>query len=156
MKLKPETIVCVGAFVKREDSLLAVRQSKGHSLAGQWTIPWGRLEEGESPTAAALREVQEEANVIASVEGLLGLQELPSPWNGWFAVFYLCDHVSGSPRPDDRETDAADYFSLQQLDALDEPFEPWSEWLMRKVLEGNPISIPSNSSNPYHPSVGFV
>ena len=38
-----ETAVCVGAVVRRDDSVLLVRQSPGHSLAGQWTIPWGQL-----------------------------------------------------------------------------------------------------------------
>lgn len=55
-----ETLVCVGAVVCEADSVLLVRQSPGHSLAGQWTIPWGRIDRGESPTAAVLREISEE------------------------------------------------------------------------------------------------
>jgi ADP-ribose pyrophosphatase YjhB (NUDIX family) len=77
--LTAATVVCVGAVVRRGDAVLLVRQSPGHSLAGQWTVPWGRLENGESPLAAALREVQEEGGVHAAVDGLLGVQELPEP-----------------------------------------------------------------------------
>src|SRR5690349_8654952 len=57
----------VGAVVMRAEEVLLVRQSPGHPLEGQWTIPWGRVEPGESPASAALREVQEEGGVTATV-----------------------------------------------------------------------------------------
>ena len=87
-----ETIVCVGAVVRHEERVLLVRQSAGHSLEGQWTIPWGQIDRGESPTAAALREVKEEGNISAQVEGLLGIQELPEPWLGMIGILFLCKH----------------------------------------------------------------
>ena len=121
-------------MVAKADRLLAIRQAKGHPLEGQWTMPWGRLEAGESPSAAALRECAEEAAIVAVVEGLLGVQELPDPWPGWIAILYTCKHLSGVPTPDMRETDGARYFSLQEIDTFDEPFEPWSKWLLRRVL----------------------
>lgn len=77
-----ETIVCVGAVVYRGDEILLAREAKDHPLEGQWTIPWVRLDRGESPMMAALRETSEEAGVVAEVEGLFGVQELPSPWVG--------------------------------------------------------------------------
>src|SRR5262245_57068283 len=97
----------VGAVVRRDAEVLLVRQSVGHSLAGQWTVPWGRVEPGESPMIAAVREVQEEAGVQAAVVGLLGVQELPEPQSGDVALVYLCEHVSGDLVPQERETDAA-------------------------------------------------
>jgi len=153
----PETVVCIGAIVKKESRVLLVRQAAGHSLAGQWTIPWGRLERGESAAAAALREVMEESGVVAKVEGLLGVQELPSRWQGWLAIVYQCQHVSGEAVPDGRETDAARYFSEEELDSLVEPIEPWSEWLVRRVFSGNvTITRGGDPSNPFGASVGFV
>jgi len=143
-----QTIVCVGAVVRQGDRVLLVRQSAGHSLAGQWTVPWGRLDPGESPAAAAVREVREEGGVDAIVEGLLGVQALPEPWRGWIAIAYLCRHVSGAPHPEDTETDAAAYYSLPELDALGEPIEPWSAWLVRRVLAGRFTLVPSDPSNP--------
>lgn len=151
-----ETVICVGALVTKGDSLLAVRQAKGHSLQGQWTIPWGRLEDGESPSIAALREVQEEGGVTAAVEGLLGLQELPDPWRGWLALLYLCRHIGEDPQPDNRETDAARFLTIEQLDALGEPVEPWSEWIMRRVLANDYTVVKSSRGNPFSPSAGFL
>lgn len=119
-------------------------------MAGQWTVPWGRLEGGESPAAAALREVREEGGVDADVEGLLGVQVLPEPWKGWIGIVYLCRHVGGTPAPSDAECDAAAYFSLDQLDRLDEPVEPLSDWLVRRVFAGRFTLTGCDTSNPLH------
>lgn len=151
-----ETVVCVGAVVKRGDRILLVRQSKGHSLEGQWTVPWGRVGSGESPALAVLREVREEAGVTASIEGCLGVQELPDPWPGWIALVYLCRHVDGTLRPADPETDAAAYYSLSELDELREPMEPWSNWLIRRVFAGQITLIQSDPTNPLHQSGTYL
>ena len=90
-----ETVVCVGAVVRRANKILLVRQSKGHSLEGRWTIPWGQLDRGESPSAAIARETLEESGVVAEIEGLLGVQELPAPWEGMIGLLYLCNHIDG-------------------------------------------------------------
>jgi ADP-ribose pyrophosphatase YjhB (NUDIX family) len=148
----PQTVVCVGAVVRHGDRILLVRQSPGHPLAGQWTVPWGRLEAGESPGGAALREVREEGGVDAMIEGLLGVQVLPPPWPGWIGLVYLCRHVDGVPAPQDVETDAAAYFSLQELNGLKEPMEPWSDWLVRRVFAGRFTLTAGDPSNPLqHP-----
>ena len=82
----------VGAVVRREKEILLVRQSAGHPLEGQWTTPWGRVEPGESPMSAAVREAMEEGGISARVESLLGVQELPAPQLGGGALVYLCEH----------------------------------------------------------------
>jgi ADP-ribose pyrophosphatase YjhB (NUDIX family) len=150
------TQLYVGAVVRRGGEVLLVRQSPGHSLAGQWTIPWGYVDAGESPMTAALREVVEEGGVEASVEGLLGVQELPAPLLGGVGLVYLCRHVSGDPRPRDRETDAARYFSLSALDALAEPKEPWSDWLVRRLFAGALTITPADGTNPLRVSGSFL
>lgn len=152
-----ETVVCVGAVVMHGEKVLLVRQAAGHSLAGQWTIPWGRVENGESTAAAAIREAYEEGGVIAQVEGLLGVQELPSPWQGWFALVYQCQHVGGQPAPDVRETDAALYCSEGEMNSLREPIEPWSAWLVRRVLSGKTALIRGgDQDNPFAGSPSFL
>ena len=151
-----ETVVCVGAVVHRARQVLLVRQSPGHSLEGQWTIPWGELRPGESPSAAALRETREESSVVAEVEGLLGIQELPAPWVGMIGLLYLCRHVDGNAAPDNRETDAARYFDIEDLDDFSEPIEPLSAWLVRKVLNDNYALVRPDESNPFLPGMGYL
>lgn len=142
------TVVFVGAVVMRDSRILFVRQSRGHPLEGQWTVPWGRVDPAESPSAAAVRETWEEGGVQAKVEGLLGVQELPIPQKGCFALAYLCSHQDGKPAPMDRETDSAAYYSAAELDELEEPIEPWSDWLARRVFSGRYTLVRSDPTNP--------
>jgi 8-oxo-dGTP diphosphatase len=151
-----KTVVCVGAVVRQTDKILLVRQSLGHSLEGQWTIPWGQIENGESATVAALREVAEEAGVVAQVEGLLGIQELPEPWLGMIGVLFLCTHTDGAPVPDMQETDAARFFQIDQLDAIAESIEPLSAWLVRRVLTNDFKLLEMNESGPFAPSPTYL
>ncbi|MDJ0907623.1 MAG: NUDIX hydrolase [Woeseiaceae bacterium] len=151
-----ETVVCAGAVVLDSERVLLVRQSTGHSLEGLWTIPWGQLDPGESPSAAAIRETAEEGGVVVEVEGLLGVQELPEPWLGMIGLLYLCRHVSGDPTPDHRETDAARFFHAEELGEIRDALEPLTNWLITRVFAGEYSVLRSQASNPYVPSLGFV
>ena len=147
--------VCVGAVVRREREVLLVRQTYG-SLKGQWSLPWGYVQ-GDTPDDAALREAREEGGVVAEVEGLLGVQNHASEaGEPRLYLLYLCRHVSGEPAPDNRETDKAAYLSLEGLDGLDEPIDPFCAWLARRVLCGEHHVIAPAPSNPYRPHLAFL
>lgn len=150
----PRMVVCVGSIVLRGQRALFVRQAPGHSLAGQWSIPWGIVDQGETPEDAALRETYEESRISARIEGLAGIQNLPRA--SWLGIVFLCHHVEGEPRSDGVETDRAAYFSLEEMDAFGEPFEPWCEWLVRRVLGGEYRLVPRALNNPYAPRHGFL
>ena len=124
----PRKVICVGAVVAKEQKVLFVRQAQGQSLAGQWSIPWGFIEADERPEDAALRETLEEGGVAAQIEGFLGYQNLNPP--GTFGMIFLCRHLSGEPKADGVETDAARYLGLA------DPASEWCEWLARRVLLG--------------------
>jgi len=147
-------VVCVGTVVLQGKRVLLIRQAKGHSLSGQWSIPWGVVDNGESPEDAALRETYEEGGIKAEIEGLLGIQNLPEI--GWLGIVFLCHHLEGEPVADGVETDKAAYFSVEEIDSLDEPFEPWCEWLVRRVLRGEYTIIPYEPNNLYHPRKAFL
>ncbi|HEY84125.1 MAG TPA: NUDIX domain-containing protein [Chloroflexi bacterium] len=150
----PKMVVCVGTVVLKEGRALLIRQAEGHSLEGQWSVPWGIVDPDEAPETAAVRETQEESGVTAKVEGLLGYQNLQTP--GWIGIAFLCRHVDGVPIPDGYETDAAAYFSLAEMDALSEPIEPWCDWLVRRALNGEHQVIFPEPDNPYQPQMAFL
>jgi 8-oxo-dGTP pyrophosphatase MutT (NUDIX family) len=52
--------------------LLCVRAAKMNRHAGQWALPGGRIEDGESVEAAALREVAEELGLSIDPSRVLG------------------------------------------------------------------------------------
>ena len=150
----PKIAVCVGAVVLRGDRALFVRQAKGHPLEGQWSIPWGVVDPDEAPEVAALRETEEEGGIVAEIEDLLGFQNLRR--EDWIAVVFLCHHVAGEPRSDGGvETDEAEHFSLEEMEGFEEPFEPWCEWLVKRVLCGEYHLTPPELENPYHPRQVF-
>lgn len=139
----------VGAVVLHQQRVLFVRQTASHSLGAVWTIPWGVLEPGEDPSAAALRETAEEAGVTASIVGLIAAQMLPAPWQGTLALVFLCEHVSGMPTPDGVETAEARYLGAGELAETFGEFEPWSLWLAQRVLDGNVSALGRDHGNPF-------
>lgn len=101
-----------------EGLILLVRQAYGETL---WTLPGGRLEAGEHPAEAAVRETWEEARVATRVTGLLGTYVMP--FRGNLVLCFQADIVEIAPwRPDDEIADMG-WFAATDLP---EPMGPFS------------------------------
>jgi len=62
--------VGVGVVVWRDDSVLLIQRGRS-PRKGQWSIPGGMQETGESLRAAGLREVREETGIEIEIDGLV-------------------------------------------------------------------------------------
>ncbi|MET9729836.1 (deoxy)nucleoside triphosphate pyrophosphohydrolase [Streptomyces sp. NPDC006458] len=72
--MKEHTVV-VGAALVDGGRLLAARRSAPPELAGRWELPGGKVEPGETPEAALVRELREELGVDTDV-----LARVPGEW----------------------------------------------------------------------------
>lgn len=68
----------VGAVIVRDGLVLAARRTRPVDLAGQWEFPGGKVEAGEHPSAALVREIREELSSTISV--LSEVADAGSPW----------------------------------------------------------------------------
>jgi len=56
-------LVVACALVDADRRVLLARRPEGGSMAGLWEFPGGKVEQGESPEAAIIRELEEELGV---------------------------------------------------------------------------------------------
>lgn len=72
----PRLEVVAAVFV-REGEILACRRAPGKSAAGKWEFPGGKVEDGETPEVALVREIHEELDTTISVDSLVGRSVTP-------------------------------------------------------------------------------
>jgi 8-oxo-dGTP diphosphatase len=76
-------ILLAAAILVHEDRVLLVRRSiTERFLPGVWGVPCGKVEPGEKPDEAAIRELREETGLDGSVVRYVGETAFHSVWRG--------------------------------------------------------------------------
>lgn len=68
----PHETFVVAAVIRRGREILIVRRGVSQSGAGFWEFPGGKVEVGESPEQALVREIKEELGVAIHIEDCIG------------------------------------------------------------------------------------
>ncbi len=115
-------LVGVGAIIIDDGRVLLVK--RGHPpLAGEWSIPGGVLEVGETLREAAIREAREETCLAVEPADLLGVYDrVLRDDDGrtlyhYVLIDFLCRRVGGEARPGD-DADEVRWFTLEEAIAL--------------------------------------
>lgn len=66
----PLVLVVAAALIDVDGRVLLAQRPEGKALAGMWEFPGGKVEAGETPEAALIRELKEELGIEVSVECL--------------------------------------------------------------------------------------
>ncbi|MED1468774.1 NUDIX hydrolase [Bacillus salipaludis] len=73
MSKRGKVWLAVSGLVKYDEKWLVVKKRYG-GLKGQWSLPAGFVNEGETADEAVIREVKEETGIDCAVKGLIGLR----------------------------------------------------------------------------------
>jgi 8-oxo-dGTP pyrophosphatase MutT (NUDIX family) len=104
----------------RAGFLLTRRAAALRTHARQWALPGGRLEPGERPVEAALRELREEVGLELGPGAVLGLLD-DYPTRSGFVVtpVVLWGEAAGVPTPDPAEVAGVYHVPLEELERPD-------------------------------------
>ncbi|WP_286691900.1 MULTISPECIES: NUDIX hydrolase [unclassified Brevundimonas] len=100
-------VAAVGVICLRGDQVLLIRRGQPPRL-GEWSLPGGRVEPGETLRDAALRELAEETGVEADLGPLVDVVDGIFPESGrhYVLIDFLARWTSGEPVAGDDAADA--------------------------------------------------
>ena len=93
-------LVSAVALVDADGRVLLARRPAGKSMAGLWEFPGGKIESGETPEAALIRELDEELGIDTAESCLAPLSFASHPYDDFhlLMVVYVCRKWKGTPR----------------------------------------------------------
>ena len=89
-----KTIRVVAAVIKKDNRIFCTQRGYG-DFKGGWEFPGGKIEEGESPQEALVREIKEELDVEIKVGELIKTVEYDYPTFHLSMDCFWCELVSG-------------------------------------------------------------
>ena len=94
---RPIVIVAACALLDREGTVLLAKRPAGRPLAGLWEFPGGKVEAGEQPEEALIRELREELGIEIAKEDLTPLTFASHAYPDFHLLMpvYLCRRWQG-------------------------------------------------------------
>jgi 8-oxo-dGTP diphosphatase len=108
-------LVAAVALIDVDGRVLLARRPEGKAMAGLWEFPGGKVEPGETPEAALIRELDEELGIETWQSCLAPLSFASHTYPDFHLLMplYACRKWQGVPRP--REHDGLKWVAVRDL-----------------------------------------
>ena len=133
MTAQPILLVVACALVDADRRVLIAQRPEGKSMAGLWEFPGGKVEPGETPEAALIRELDEELGIETREACLAPLSFASHAYESIHLLMplYVCRKWQGTPVS--REHTALKWVRPQAL--RDYPMPPADEPLIAALCD---------------------
>ena len=119
----------VGAVIVRDGEVLCAQRGPNGALGGMWEFPGGKIESGETPEQAVIRELQEEVGIEATSLVLLDTLEHRFPDRIITLHFFMVEDWKGEPYG--KEGQPKRWIAQSQLNEAE--FPPANEAIVRAL-----------------------
>lgn len=99
-------LVSAVALIDRDSRLLLAQRPEGKSMAGLWEFPGGKVEQGETPEAALVRELHEELGIETWTSCLAPLTFASHSYDDFHLLMplFACRKWEGTPQSREGQT----------------------------------------------------
>lgn len=103
---KPILLVAACALIDTDGRILLARRPEGKAMAGLWEFPGGKLDPGETPEAALIRELKEELDIDVSAACLAPFAFASHGYEKFHLLMplFLCRRWQGAVSPREKQT----------------------------------------------------
>jgi 8-oxo-dGTP diphosphatase len=103
---KPLLLVAACALVDVDGRVLLARRPEGKKMAGLWEFPGGKMNPGETPEAALIRELKEELGIDVTAACLAPFAFASHDYDAFHLLMplFLCRRWKGTPAPREKQT----------------------------------------------------
>lgn len=127
--MSERTVLVAAGVILDGDRVLLTQRMAGAHLEGAWEFPGGKVEPGEAPEQALVRELREEIGVEAAVDDILDVTFWRYERKDVLLLFYRARIIEGDVR--DLGVAAHRWAAREALSAL--TFPPADEKVLQKV-----------------------
>src|SRR5699024_3738030 len=107
----------VGAVIIDNHKILCAQRGPSKTLPYKWEFPGGKIEQGESPEDALIREIDEELQCRVEVGDRIEHTVYEHDFGVVHLTTYFCELLEGTPI--NTEHHALEWFSQKNLNKLD-------------------------------------